>query len=409
MSHYFRDVSHWRRALRVVRLRGLTRGLFTGLGATFVLTACGGDAGGPPGAASGPPPTDVSVAKVVEKRVTEWDQFNGRIEATHRVELRPRVGGYLQEVHFDEGAVVNKGDVLFTIDAREYEAAVRRADAALSSAKTRLSLARQEQSRSEKLIEAQAISAEEFEQRRGETLQADAQIATAEAELIQAQLNLEFATIRAPIDGRVGEARVRAGNLVSPGTTLLTTVVSIDPVFVVFEGDEHIYLKYQSQARAGDRPSSRDVRNPVRVGLINEEGFPHLGEMDFVDNELNPATGTIRGRAVLPNPEGVFTPGLFARVRLLGSNEYDALLINDVAVLTDQDRKYVYVVGPNNEAVRRDVTLGRDIDGLRVVLGGLSGDDQVVVNGVRRIFFPGAPLNPAVVPMTDPGAVVDAG
>lgn len=369
----------------------------------LVLAGCGGgDA--PPGAAAGPPPTGVNVAQVVSRRVTEWDQFNGRIEAMHRVELRPRVAGYLEQVHFDEGSVVTKGDVLFTIDAREYTAAVKRAEAGLASARTRLSLARQEQKRAETLIAAQAISAEEFEQRRGETLQADAQIATAEAEVAQAQLNLEFATIRSPIDGRVGEALVRPGNLVSPGTTLLTTVVSVDPVYVVFEGDEHIYLKYQSQARAGDRPSSRDVRNPVRVGLINEEGFPHEGEMDFVDNELDPATGTIRGRAILPNPDGVFTPGLFARVRLLGSSEYEALLVNDVAVLTDQDRKYVYVVGPNGEALRRDITLGRDIDGLRVVLDGLSPDDQVVVSGVQRIFYEGIPLAPTVVPMDDPNA-----
>ena len=368
------------------------------------LAACGGGENGPPGQSAGPPPASVNVATVVQRNVTEWDQFNGRVEAVHRVEIRPRVGGYLQQVHFDEGAIVAKDDVLFTIDGREYAAAVQRAEAGLASARTRLALARQEQARSETLIEAQAISAEEYEQRRGETLQAQAQIATAEAEVVQAKLNLEFATIRSPIEGRVGEALVRAGNLVSPGTTLLTIIVSIDPVYVVFEGDENIYLKYQAQARAGDRPSSRDARNPVRVGLVNEEGFPHEGEMDFVDNELNPATGTIRGRALLPNPNGVFTPGLFARVRLLGSREYEAMLINDVAVLTDQDRKYVYVVGPNGEALRRDVTLGRDIDGLRIVQSGLSAEDQVVVSGVRRIFFPGAPLAPTVVPMDDPNA-----
>jgi multidrug efflux system membrane fusion protein len=367
------------------------------------LCACGGsgegDAGGAP---QGPPPAAVNVAPVALTSVTEWDQFNGRIEAVHNVEIRPRVGGYLEDVHFAEGSVVEEGAVLFTIDAREYKAAVQRAEAGLASAKTRLTLAQTEQARSEKLIEAQAISSEEFEQRRGESLQAEAQIATAEAELVQAQLNLDFATIRAPIRGRVGEALVRPGNLVSPGTTLLTTLVSIDPVHVVFEGDEHIYLKYQSQARSGDRPSSREVRNPVRVGLINEEGFPHEGEMDFVDNQLNPATGTIRGRAVLPNPDGIFTPGLFARLRLLGSSEYEALLVSELAILTDQDRKYVYVVGPNGEAQRRDVVLGRDIDGLRVVEQGLAEGDMVVVNGTSRIFFPGAPLTTTEVTMDNP-------
>lgn len=370
---------------------------------TLALTACGDDA--PPGdgaAAQGPPPSAVNVAPVLKRSVTDWDQFNGRIEAVHRVEIRPRVTGYLDRVHFEEGSVVAKDDVLFTIDAREYEAAVNLAQADLNSAKTRLALAQRELARSENLVAAQAISTEEYDQRRSETLQADAQIASAEAALRQAQLQLEFATIRAPIDGRIGEAFVRAGNLVSAGTTLLTTLVSIDPVYVVFEGDENIYLKYQAQARSGDRPSSREVRNPVRVGLVNEEGFPHEGRMDFVDNELNPRTGTIRGRAVLPNPDGVFTPGLFARVRLLGSGAHDALLISDLAVLTDQDRKYVYVLGPNNEALRRDVKLGRETDGLRVVLDGLQEDEQVVVNGVRKIFFPGAPLAPTVVTMEAP-------
>ncbi|MEM6639383.1 MAG: efflux RND transporter periplasmic adaptor subunit [Pseudomonadota bacterium] len=372
----------------------------------MAMVGCGGgDADAPP-AQSGPPPVDVNVSQVVARSVTEWDQFNGRIEAVHRVELRPRVGGYLDQVHFSEGALVKAGDVLFTIDSREYDAAVRRAKAVLASANTRLSLARQEQARAKTLVDAQAISAEEFEQRRGETQQAQAQIGTAEAELVQAELNLEFATIRSPIDGRVGEALIRAGNLVSPGTSLLTTVVSVDPVHVVFEGDERIYLKYQAQARSGDRPSSRETANPVRVGLIDETGFPHVGQMDFVDNELNPATGTIRGRAVLPNPDGVFTPGLFARVRLLGSREHDALLINDVAVLTDQDRKYVYTVGPNGEALRRDIVLGRDIDGLRVVEDGLTADDRIVVSGFQRIFFPGAPLKPTDVPMDDPFATV---
>ena len=275
----------------------------------------------------------------------------------------------------------------------------------MARAKTRDELAGQELARSERLAAARAVSAEELEQRRGEVRQARADLEAARAELALARLQLEFASIRAPITGRVGEALVRPGNLVTAGVSLLTTLVSVDPVHVVFEGDENIYLKYQDQARSGDRPSSRDVRNPVRVGLVNEEGFPHTGEMDFVDNALDPQTGTIRGRALLPNPDGVFTPGLFARVRLLGSREYPALLIHDMAVLTDQDRKYVYVLGPNSEAVRRDVVLGRAIEGLRVVLEGLAPGDQVVVNGVRKIFFPGAPLDPATVSMEQPLAV----
>ncbi|MEL7449012.1 MAG: efflux RND transporter periplasmic adaptor subunit [Pseudomonadota bacterium] len=366
------------------------------------LSACsdGGAEGGP--GAGGPPPAAVGVARVEKRLITEWDEFDGRIEAVHTVEVRPRVGGYLTGVHFSEGGLVKEGDLLFSIDTREYVAAVDRAEANLTRATTREKLAQQELERSRRLLEAQAVSTEEIQQREGEMQQASADIASARAELTQARLNLEFAVIRAPIDGRVGEAMVRAGNLVSPGTTLLTTLVSVDPVFVVFEGDENIYLKYQEQARSGDRPSSRTTRNPVQVGLVNEEGYPHLGEMDFVDNQLNPATGTIRGRALLPNPDGVFTPGLFARVRLLGSNEYEALLIHDMAVLTDQDRKYVYVVGPNNEALRKNVTLGKKSEGLRIVLAGLEETDEVVVNGVRKIFFPGAPLAPEQVSMDAP-------
>ena len=371
--------------------------------AVAALAACGGEGAGesPPAF----PPTEVSVARVAERAVTDWDEFNGRVEAVHRVEVRPRVAGYLDGVHFREGGLVEEGDLLFTIDAREYEAAVARAEADLARARTRAQLAEEELARSERLAEARAVSREEIEQRRSEARQARADISASEATLNEAQLALEFATIRSPIAGRVGEAIVRPGNLVAPGETLLTTVVSVDPVYVVFEGDEHIYLKYQGQARSGDRPSSREVRNPVRVGLINEEGFPHQGEMDFVDNELNPATGTIRGRALLPNPDGVFTPGLFARVRLLGSREYSALLIHDLAILTDQDRKYVYVVGEGNVAERRDVTLGRSFDGLRVVFDGLTANDRVVVNGVRKIFFPGAPLAPVEVSMDTPLAV----
>ncbi|MEM7083319.1 MAG: efflux RND transporter periplasmic adaptor subunit [Pseudomonadota bacterium] len=364
-------------------------------------TGCGGEASDQNGAAQGPPPADVSVAPVVRRAVKDWDQFNGRIEAVHLVDIRPRVAGYLNTVHFQEGALVEKGDPLFTIDTREYQAVVNRVRASLASAETRLTLARQEAQRAQNLIDVQAISAEEFDQRQSDVAQAKTQIAAVKAELEQAELNLEFALITAPIAGRIGEAHVKTGNLVQPGEQL-ATLVSVDPVYVVFEGDENIYLKYQEQARRGDRPSSREFRNPVRVGLVNEEGYPHHGEMDFVDNVLDPSTGTIRGRAVLPNPNGKFTPGLFARVRLLGSSEYEALLITDLAVLTDQDRKYVYVLSQTNTAERRDIVLGREVDGLRVVLSGLSENDQVVVNGVRKIFFPGAPLAPTTVTMDDP-------
>ncbi len=367
---------------------------------TLSLAACGnsgGDEGG-----GGPPPAAVNIAEVVVKPIVEWDDFTGRIQAVESVALQPRITGYLDKLHFTEGAIIKKGDLLFTIDDREYQAAVgsRRAD--VQRAETRVSLAKQNLERSEKLVAARAVSAEELEQRRGELQQAEADLRSSQANLDAAELNLEFTRVTAPISGRVGEALIKPGNLVTPNTSVLTSIVSIDPIHVVFEGDERIYLKYQAQARKGERPSSRDARNPVHVGLASDEGFPYHGEMDFVDNQVDPATGTIEGRALIPNPDGYLIPGLFARVRLLGSGEYSAMLIHDAAILTDQDRKYVYVVGENNSAVRRDVVVGRRIEGLRVVTDGLNAGERVVVDGVRKIFFSGAPVAPNVVPMTDP-------
>lgn len=360
------------------------------------LGGCGG--GGPPPM----PPPGVNVAAVVHKAVTEWDDFSGRIEAIESVELRPRVAGYLAGIHFHEGGEVKKGDLLFTIDDREYRASLEIARANLARAETRLDVAKAARERSEKLALVKAASTEELEQRRGEEKQALADRGTAQAQVKQAELNVEFTRITAPISGRIGRAELRPGNLVSPGTSLLATLVSLDPVYVMFEGDERVYLKYQRLARDGSRPSSRDARNPVRVGLASEQGYPHLGEMAFVDNQLDPATGTIRARALLSNKDHAFTPGLFARVQLLGSGTTDALLINEHAVLTDQDRKFVYVIGPKNTTVRKDVVLGPTIDGLRVVTSGLADGDLVVVNGTRKIFAPGQPVNPTTVPMDQP-------
>jgi multidrug efflux system membrane fusion protein len=365
--------------------------------AMLVVSACGGG-GGPPAF----PPVDVNVSPVVKKSITEWDEFSGRIEAIDAVELRPRVAGYLEAVHFHEGGEVKKGDLLFTIDPREYAAAADSAKANVARAQTRIELAQTELARSEKLVKVKAASAEELEQRQGELKSAIADRNTAEAQLRQAELNVEFTRITAPISGRIGRAEVKPGNLVSPATTLLATLVSIDPVYVSFEGNERIYLKYQQLSRDGTRGSSRDVKNPVRVGLSTEEGYPHQGEMVFVDNRLDPATGTIYARAVLSNKDHVFTPGLFARIQLLGSGTRDALLISDRAVLTDQDRRYVYVVGGDNKTVRKDVTLGPLVDGLRVVDSGLAEGDPVVVNGTRKIFSPGQPVNPHAVPMDQP-------
>jgi len=364
--------------------------------AALLLAACGGD-----GQQQFPPP-DVSVAAVVQKSVTEWDDYSGHIEAIESAEIRPRVSGHLRSVRYREGGLVEKGQLLFTIDDREYAAAASAARADAARAEARVALAKQELARAEQLITARAVSQGELDARRMEAQQADADLLAANARLARADLDLGFTRVTAPFAGRAGVALVKPGNVVNANQSLLTTLVSVDPVYVTFTGDERAYLRYQELARNGSRGSSRDTRNPVLVGLANEDGFPHQGEMDFVDNALDPATGTIRARAVLPNPDGVFTPGLFARVRLLGASQQDALLIHEQAVLTDQDRRYVYVVGANNSAERRDVTLGPHIESLRVVQSGLKPGDKVIVNGMRKIFFPGQPVNPRDVPMDQP-------
>jgi multidrug efflux system membrane fusion protein len=379
----------------------LAAGLLGLLAVSIALSGCGSHAAEPPPA---PPAPAVSVAEVLAKDVKQWDEFSGRIAAVDSVEIRPRVSGYITEVRFKEGKEVRKGEVLFVIDPRPYKAELARAEADLARARAQEELAQSQAARASQLLEVHAISREEGDQRAAARAQARAGVLGAEAALQTAKLNVEFTEVRSPIDGRAGQALVTEGNLVSAqgNPALLTTVVSLDPVYVYFEGDESIYLHYNELARSGERASSRDARNPVRVGLANEDGFPHEGAMDFVDNQLNPATGTIRGRAVMPNKDRVFTPGLFARVKLLGSGTTHALLIDDKAVLTDQDRKYVYVLGPDNKALRRDVKLGRVTDGLRVVSEGLQPGDKVIVHGVQKIFFPGMPVQPQAITMGDP-------
>lgn len=351
-----------------------------------------------------PPPPDVSVANVISRNVAQWDEFTGRIEAVETVEIRPQVTGYLERVSYEEGKEVSKGKVLFVIDQRPYRAELERAEAELERARTQAELARSEVVRAHKLREARAISQEEFDQRTAASEQGEAAIRAAEANVEMARLNLEFTEVRSPIDGRAGRAMITEGNLVNghPGASLLTKVVSLDPVYVYFDGDEQTYLRYADLDRRGERSSSRDKRNPVRVGLANEQGFPHTGYVDFVDNQLDPDTGTIRTRAVLDNSNRHFTPGLFARVQLLGSDQFQAQLVDDKAILTDQDRRYVYVLGPENRALRKNVTLGRSVDGLRIVSSGLEPDDLVIVHGVQKIFFPGMPVNPREVTMGDP-------
>jgi multidrug efflux system membrane fusion protein len=369
-------------------------GLMIATLAAVLLTACGSEASQSGGAM---PPPAVSVAAAVEREIRASDEFTGRIEATGSVEIRPRVSGYIDRVNFREGSEVKKGDVLFVIDPRPYRAEMARAEAELARARAQAELAKSEIARAHKLLEARAISQGEFDQRIANEAQAGANVRAAEAALEMARLNLEFTTVRAPIAGRAGQALVTAGNLVAPGTTLLTTVVSLDPVYVYFEGDEQVFLRSADLAQRGARTQAL----PVFVGLAHEDGFPHEGRLDFVDNQVDPATGTIRSRAVLSNAQRRFTPGLFARVKLVGSGAHQAVLVDDKAVLTDQDRKYVYVLGPENRALRRDIQVGRMSDGLRIVTAGLAAGDPVIVHGVQKVFFPGMPGQPQTISMGD--------
>jgi RND family efflux transporter MFP subunit len=355
-------------------------------------------------AAPAPPaPPAVDVAKVLTRDITEFDEFTGRFEAVERVEIRPRVSGYISSVNFEQGHEVRKGDVLFVIDPRPYDAEHKRAKAELARARTQLNLAQSERDRAVKLLESRAISREEFDSRVAGSEQATANVAAAEAAVDASALNLTFTRVISPISGVVGRAEITSGNLVQSGQTLLTTVVSIDPIYVAFEGDEQAYLKYNAMARRGERSSSRDAQNPLWVGLADETGFPHQGVMVFVNNEVDPATGTIRARGQFNNSERRFTPGLFARVRLVGSGKYNAVLINDSAVGTDQSVKYVLAIGEHNKVEYRPVKLGPVIDGLRVVREGLKPGETIVVNGLQRVR-PGAVVTPQLVAMGERSA-----
>ncbi|WP_240905271.1 efflux RND transporter periplasmic adaptor subunit [Rouxiella badensis] len=347
---------------------------------------------------SAPPAPAVSVAAVVVKPIKQWDEFTGRVEAVQSVQLRPRVSGYIDKVNYVEGQEVKKGQVLFTIDDRTYRAAQEQALAQLVHAKNQANLARSESARTEKLIGSEAVSKELWEQRRAAAAQAQSDVLAAQAQLDMAQLNLDFTRVTAPIDGKASRAMITAGNLVTAGdsASVLTTLVSLDKVYVYFDVDEGTFLRYQAMARDAKH---NNAPLPVHVGLVGEEGYPHQGMLDFTDNQLTASTGTIRMRALLDNGDRSFTPGLFARVQMPGSPMFSALLIDDKAVLTDQDRKYVYVVDGSGKAERRDIQMGAMSGGLRIVQQGLKAGDRVVVDGVQKVFMPGMSVNAKNVDM----------
>lgn len=352
-------------------------------------------------AQAAPPAPQVTVAAAISRKITESDEFTGRFEAVERVELRPRVSGYIASVNFKEGSEVKKGDVLFVIDPRPYQAERDKAAAGLAQARSQLVLARTERERGTKLLAQHAISQEEYDTRTAGSEQAEANVEAAKAALDAAALNLEFTRVTAPISGRISRALVTSGNFVTNGQTPLTTVVSLDPIYVSFDGGEQEYLKFSKAAREAATDKSHEARNPVEVGLANETGFPHEGVLVFVDNALDPATGTIRSRALLDNHERQFTPGLFARIQLMDGAQHDAVLVNDSAIGTDQTMRYVLVVDKTNKVELRPVQLGPVVDGLRVVQSGLSPGETIVVNGLQRVR-PGAQVQPQRVAMGGP-------
>jgi multidrug efflux system membrane fusion protein len=367
---------------------------FAGMASAVLLAATIAGCGGGAPSGGGPPPPQVTVATVAQKEITQWDEFTGRVAAVETVDLTPRVSGYIEKISFKEGQEVKEGDVLFVIDARSYKAEYDRAEAEVDRGHSRVTLAQSELKRAKSLADAKAISTEEYDQRESTVVQATSELHVAEAALAIAKLNLSFTQVRAPISGRAGRALVTTGNLAKTDTTVLTSLVSLDPVYVYFEGDEQAYLRYNQMARAGGRQSSRDAKNPVRVGLADEKGYPHEGVVDFLDNKVDALTGTIRARAVLANGDRVFTPGLFARVQLLGSLKFNALLIDERSIITDQDRKYVFAVDKDNKAQRKDIVLGRTIDDMRIVESGLSPGDRIIVAGMQKVFAPGMPVQP---------------
>lgn len=361
--------------------------------ALALLTARGAKEDGaspPPGAPGGPPP-QVTVASPLIKPIVDWDEYTGRFEAIETSEVRPRVSGQIQRVAFRDGEFARAGDLLFVIDPRPFEAIAAQARADAQRLRAAASVAQTSFARTKTLLEADAVSKEEYEQAQAALLQAQAALAAGEANVRAKALDVEFTRVRAPISGRMSDRRLDVGNFVTAGQTVLTTVVKLDPIYFAFDGSEAVYLKYQRANRAGTRPSSRVAPNPVDIRLGDETEYRWRGKMNFVDNVITQGSGTIRGRAEVRNPDGFLTPGLFGHMRLLGSGAYVGMLIPEDSVVTDQTRKVALVVGPDNKVAQRVVELGPLVDGLRVVRAGLKRDDRVIIAGVQRAR-PGTPV-----------------
>ncbi|WP_115718360.1 efflux RND transporter periplasmic adaptor subunit [Gallaecimonas mangrovi] len=352
-------------------------------------------------AATKPQPPVVTVAKVIKKPINEWDQYTGRLQAPQQVNIRPRVSGYIDKVAFSEGSLVKKGDLLFQIDPRPYAAEVARLQAQLQSAQVQAKQASAEANRA-KHLKNSAMSAEQADARESAAQTAIATVKATAAALEAAKLSLEFTDIRAPVAGRVSRAYITAGNLVTAGSSLLTTLVSTQAIYAYFDADEQRFIEYSQRARDGLRQGTRDPDQVVMMGLAGSNNYPFIGHIDFVDNQINAQTGTIRARAVFDNHDGLLTPGMFARIRWASSKMHPALLIKDVAVGTDLGKKYVLVMDAKHQLSYRNVTLGPRLDsGLRVVTQGLTDADTIVVNGLQRVR-PGVTVTPETEPMASP-------
>ena len=378
-------------------------------GVALLLAGCGASSAPPATRASAP---QVSVGAPVRKAVAPQDEFVGRFVAVDFVEIRARVSGYLQEIAFTDGQIVQKGDPLFKIDARPYQNAADQAHGALDQARARLAYAKADLERGKDLVRGSTITQQTFDQRVQTKHAAEAEVVSQEAATRQAELDVDYADLRAPISGRIGDRRVSVGNLVTGGangsTTLLATIASIDPIRLEFTVDEGAYLRFMraSQAMGDAAGPDRGLRLPVKLKLLDEKTFAHEGRIDFVDNVVAKNSGTIRIRATVPNADGKLTPGMFARVQVTGSQTADKLLIPDVAVGTEQARKFVYVIDKDDIARVKYVALGPIVDGLRVVESGLDADDRIVTEGVMRVR-PGAKVSPQVAGLGAPTAAAN--
>ncbi|HEX2652575.1 MAG TPA: efflux RND transporter periplasmic adaptor subunit [Xanthobacteraceae bacterium] len=362
-----------------------------------LLAGCGNSQ--QPAAGGAPPAVIATVAKPVKRSIVDQDEYVGRFVAVDSVEVRARLSGYLQSIHFTDGQLVNKGDLLFTIDRRPFQIVLEQARANLAQARANLAFTESDLARGQQLVRDKTITEQTFDQRTQAKRVAEASVAANEALVHQAELDfMEYSELRAPVSGRIGDRRVSPGNLVTGGTggntTLLATIMSIDPIRFEFTFDEASYLRYQRLALAsGSGTAGGNMSMQVQLKLIDEAGFDHAGHMDFVDNAVSQSTGTVRGRAVFKNDNGIFTPGMFGRIRIQASQPYEALMVPDVAIGTEQDRKFVLVVDHENVARQKYVTLGQVVDGLRIVKQGVDVDDRVIVNNLMRVR-PGAKVAP---------------